>query len=76
VHTHGLRLDVNWSILFTELPLLKRPAAARRVSRIGFIGLGIMGSPMAAARDADVSLPMAGLVAQLGTGRSGGGGVR
>jgi 2-hydroxy-3-oxopropionate reductase len=35
------------------------------VSRIGFIGLGIMGSPMAAARDADASLPMTGLVAQL-----------
>jgi hydroxypyruvate isomerase len=28
VHTHGLRFDVNCSILFTELPLLKRPAAA------------------------------------------------
>lgn len=29
VHTHGLRFDANCSILFTELPLLKRPAAAR-----------------------------------------------
>jgi hydroxypyruvate isomerase len=29
VQTHGLRFDVNCSILFTELPLLKRPAAAR-----------------------------------------------
>jgi hydroxypyruvate isomerase len=29
VHTHGLRFDVNCSILFTELPILKRPAAAR-----------------------------------------------
>jgi hydroxypyruvate isomerase len=29
VHTHGQRFDVNCSILFTELPLLKRPAAAR-----------------------------------------------
>ena len=29
VRTHGLRFDVNCSILFTELPLLKRPAAAR-----------------------------------------------
>ncbi|MGH3343593.1 MAG: hydroxypyruvate isomerase family protein [Carbonactinosporaceae bacterium] len=27
--THGLRFDVNLSILFTELPLLERPAAAR-----------------------------------------------
>ena len=29
VHTHGQRFDVNCSILFTELPLLKRSAAAR-----------------------------------------------
>lgn len=29
MQTHGLRFDVNCSILFTELPLLKRPAAAR-----------------------------------------------
>ena len=29
VHSYGLRFDVNCSILFTELPLLKRPAAAR-----------------------------------------------
>jgi len=29
VRTHGLRFAVNCSILFTELPLLKRPAAAR-----------------------------------------------
>jgi hydroxypyruvate isomerase len=29
VQTHGLRFDVNCSILFAELPLLKRPAAAR-----------------------------------------------
>jgi hydroxypyruvate isomerase len=28
VDTHGLRFDVNCSILFTELPLLERPAAA------------------------------------------------
>jgi len=28
VHTYGLRFDVNCSILFTELPLLQRPAAA------------------------------------------------
>jgi hypothetical protein len=27
VHTYGLRFDVNCSILFTELPLLKRLAA-------------------------------------------------
>ena len=30
MRTHGLRFDVNCSILFTELPLLERPAAARR----------------------------------------------
>jgi hydroxypyruvate isomerase len=29
VRTYGLRFDVNCSILFTELPLLRRPAAAR-----------------------------------------------
>ncbi len=29
MEAHGLRFDVNCSILFTELPLLKRPAAAR-----------------------------------------------
>jgi hydroxypyruvate isomerase len=29
VNTEGLRFDVNCSILFTELPLLKRPGAAR-----------------------------------------------
>jgi hydroxypyruvate isomerase len=29
VQTHGLRFDVNCSILFTELPLLKRAEAAR-----------------------------------------------
>jgi hydroxypyruvate isomerase len=28
VDTHGLKFDVNCSILFTELPLLQRPAAA------------------------------------------------
>jgi hydroxypyruvate isomerase len=35
VLTHGLRFDVNCSILFTELPLLKRPAAARAADRGG-----------------------------------------
>src|SRR5215831_10001377 len=29
MRTYGLRFDVNCSILFTELPLLARPAAAR-----------------------------------------------
>jgi hydroxypyruvate isomerase len=29
VRTYGLRFDVNCSMLFTELPLLERPAAAR-----------------------------------------------
>jgi hydroxypyruvate isomerase len=29
VRTYGLRFDVNCSILFTELPLLRRPAAAK-----------------------------------------------
>jgi hydroxypyruvate isomerase len=30
VRTYGQKLDVNCSILFTELPLLQRPAAARK----------------------------------------------
>jgi hydroxypyruvate isomerase len=29
VHARDQRFDVNCSILFTELPMLKRPAAAR-----------------------------------------------
>src|ERR1700733_16155949 len=29
MRTYGLRFDVNCSILFTELPLLERPAAAK-----------------------------------------------
>lgn len=29
MRTYGLRFDVNCSILFTELPLLARPAAAK-----------------------------------------------
>ena len=29
MHTHHQRFEVNCSILFTALPLLKRPAAAR-----------------------------------------------
>jgi hydroxypyruvate isomerase len=36
MQTHGLRFDVNCSILFTELPLLQRPAAARAA---GFSGV-------------------------------------
>jgi hydroxypyruvate isomerase len=36
VRTYGLRFDVNCSILFTELPLTQRPAAARTA---GFAGV-------------------------------------
>jgi hydroxypyruvate isomerase len=36
MRTHGLRFDVNCSILFTELPLLERPAAAKAA---GFDGV-------------------------------------
>jgi len=36
VRTYGLRFDVNCSILFTELPLLRRPAAAKAA---GFDGV-------------------------------------
>ena len=40
MHLEGLRFDVNCSILFTELPLLKRPAAARAAAQgyDGWIG--------------------------------------
>ena len=31
MRTYGLRFDVNCSILFTELPLLQRPARPREV---------------------------------------------
>jgi 2-hydroxy-3-oxopropionate reductase len=70
VLTHGLRFDVNCSILFTELPLLKRPAAAggQAAATMGFridLHHKDMGIAMAAARDADASLPMTGLVDQL-----------
>src|SRR5882724_4990328 len=36
VRTYGVRFDVNCSILFTELPLLERPAAAKAA---GFDGV-------------------------------------
>ena len=36
MRTYGLRFDVNCSILFTELPLLRRPAAAKAA---GFDGV-------------------------------------
>src|SRR5215469_11148533 len=36
MRTYGLRFDVNCSILFTELPLLERPAAAKAA---GFDGV-------------------------------------
>jgi len=36
LRTYGLRFDVNCSILFTELPLLRRPAAAKAA---GFDGV-------------------------------------
>ena len=36
MRTYGLRFDVNCSILFTGLPLLQRPAAAKAA---GFDGV-------------------------------------
>ncbi|HET6193100.1 MAG TPA: hydroxypyruvate isomerase, partial [Trebonia sp.] len=36
MRTYGLRFDVNCSILFIELPLLQRPAAAKAA---GFDGV-------------------------------------
>jgi hydroxypyruvate isomerase len=53
VRTHGLRFDVNCSILFTELPLLKRPAAARAA---GFDAVEFwwpFAEPVPADRDVD-----------------------
>ena len=53
VHTYGLRFDVNCSILFTELPLLKRPAAAKAA---GFDGVEFwwpFAEPVPSDRDVD-----------------------
>jgi len=53
VHTYGLRFDVNCSILFTELPLLKRPAAAKAA---GFDGVEFwwpFAEPVPSDRDTD-----------------------
>jgi hydroxypyruvate isomerase len=53
MRTHGLRFDVNCSILFTELPLLERPAAAKAA---GFGGVEFWwpwADPVPADRDAD-----------------------
>jgi hydroxypyruvate isomerase len=49
MRTHGLRFDVNCSILFTELPLDRRPAAARAA---GFAGVEFWW-PWAAVTPAD-----------------------
>jgi hydroxypyruvate isomerase len=43
VRTYGLRFDVNCSILFTELPLLERPAAAKAA---GFDGVEFWWRPI------------------------------
>jgi hydroxypyruvate isomerase len=53
MRTYGLRLDVNCSILFTELPLLERPAAAKAA---GFGGVEFWwpwDDPVPGDRDAD-----------------------
>jgi hydroxypyruvate isomerase len=53
VRNYGLRFDVNCSILFTELPLLKRPAAARAA---GFDAVEFwwpFAGPVPADREAD-----------------------
>ena len=53
MRTYGLRFDVNCSILFTELPLLKRPAAARAA---GFAAVEFwwpFAGPVPADREAD-----------------------
>lgn len=54
MRTYGLRFDVNCSILFTELPLLKRPAAARAA---GFDAVEFwwpFGEPVPADRKVDL----------------------
>lgn len=49
---HGLRYEVNCSIMYTELPLLERPAAARAA---GFDGIELWWPfPEAVPADADV----------------------
>jgi hydroxypyruvate isomerase len=53
MRTHGLRFDVNCSILFTELPLLARPAAAKAA---GFGGVEFWwpwDDPVPGDKDAD-----------------------
>ena len=46
MRTYGLRFDVNCSILFTELPLLERPAAARKAGFDALFGqLAAQGYP-------------------------------
>ena len=53
---HGTRFDVNCSILFTELPLLKRPAAA---AAAGFDAVEFwwpFGGPVPGDREADAFL--------------------
>jgi hydroxypyruvate isomerase len=53
VPTHHLRFDVNCSILFTELPLLERPAAAKAA---GFDGVEFwwpFAEPVPAAAEVD-----------------------
>jgi hydroxypyruvate isomerase len=59
--THGLRFDVNCSILFTELPLLERPAAA---AAAGFGAVEFWwpfgDDPVPSDRDADAFLAALG----------------
>ncbi len=58
--THGIRFDVNCSILFTELPLLARPAAA---AAAGFGAVEFwwpFGQPVPGDREADAFLAAIG----------------
>jgi hydroxypyruvate isomerase len=53
MRTHGLKFDVNCSILFTELPLLQRPEAARKA---GFDAIELwwpFAEPVPSDRDVD-----------------------
>jgi hydroxypyruvate isomerase len=53
MRTHGLRFDVNCSILFTELPLLERPGAAKAAGLDGVELWWPWDEPVPSDKDAD-----------------------
>ena len=52
MRTYGLRFDVNCSILFTELPLLARPAAAKAAGVRHLPSSLVAGAPRSSAQTA------------------------